>query len=97
MKVDLNALTALQIAEQGAVDRTRKNQEGEQVRVTLATEEQSSFQPTFPPVASLAAKALQTPALRQDKVDTLKQQVADGTYKADAEAIVSALIATGGR
>lgn len=40
----------------------------------------------------VAMKALsELPEVRQDKVDTVKAQMASGTYKADAEAIVDKL------
>lgn len=98
MKVDLNALTALQAAEQSAVDRANKHAKGTSDGAgNVSTADQSSFQPSFPPVATLAAQAQSVPEVRQERVSTLKQQVADGSYKLDADTIVSALIANGGR
>lgn len=98
MKVDLNALTALQAAEQSAVDRAKKSASNDTgAAANVSTEDQSSFQPSFPPVATLAAQAQSVPEVRQDRVNALKQQVADGSYPLDADTIVSALIANGGR
>lgn len=99
MKVDLNALTAQQAAEQSVVDRARKNASSETTAAaaSASTEDRSTFQPTFPPVATLAAQAQRMPEIRQDRVNALKQQIADGSYKLDSDTIVSALIANGGR
>lgn len=98
MKVDLSAQTALQAAEQSAVDRTKKDVLSETASPTAAaTTDQSSFQPSFPAVATLVAQAKNVPAMRQEKVSALKQQVADGSYELNADTITSALIASGGR
>jgi negative regulator of flagellin synthesis FlgM len=36
--------------------------------------------------------ALNTPDVRQDKIDALKQQISDGTYKIDSEKIAAKLL-----
>jgi negative regulator of flagellin synthesis FlgM len=42
-------------------------------------------------VSALAAKALQMPEVRQDKVDNLRQSVSSGEYQIDPSAIAAAM------
>ncbi len=41
---------------------------------------------------SLAARALQLPEIRQDKVDSLQQQIASGEYRLDPQKIADAMM-----
>ena len=43
-------------------------------------------------IESLAAQALNSPEVRQDKVDALRQMIKAGDYKVDPQAIASAMI-----
>ena len=43
-------------------------------------------------LSSLASRVLQTPEIRQDKVDSLQQQINGGEYKVDAHAIAAAML-----
>ena len=43
-------------------------------------------------LSSLAAKALETPEVRQDKVDSLRQAIQGGTYSVDPQQIADAMI-----
>lgn len=47
-------------------------------------------------VQSLTAQAMNTPAIRQDKVAALQTAVQSGTYKLDPQQIASAMIADEG-
>jgi negative regulator of flagellin synthesis FlgM len=42
---------------------------------------------------SLSAQALQLPEVRHDKVDQVRQQIADGSYKVDAQKTAAAMLA----
>ena len=43
-------------------------------------------------VSSLAARTLEHPEIRADKVDTLRQQIASGEYHIDPRAIAEAML-----
>ena len=43
-------------------------------------------------ISSLAAKAMQMPAVRANKVESLRQTVASGQYKLDPQAIAAAMV-----
>ena len=81
MKVDLNSLAASQIAlERGAKQVSNSGQTSN----SAATEDRISIHSESLSVQSLTSKALNSPSIRQDKVDALRQSVTSGTYKPDA-------------
>lgn len=43
-------------------------------------------------VSSLVSQAMSSPEVRQDKVDALKQQIANGTYKVDPKKIAQGIL-----
>lgn len=43
-------------------------------------------------ISTLTAKALQTPEVRQDKVDSLRQSISSGQYQVDPYAIAAAMV-----
>jgi len=43
-------------------------------------------------ISSLAARALETPAIRQEQVDSLHEQVMSGQYQIDPNAIAEAIL-----
>jgi negative regulator of flagellin synthesis FlgM len=47
-------------------------------------------------VKSLVGQAMNTPAVRQEKVDALRQSVSNGDYKVDANKIANAIASAGG-
>ena len=57
---------------------------GPEDRATLSTESVS--------LSSLTAKALQNSAVRQDKIDALRQAVSNGSYQIDATAIANSML-----
>ena len=88
MKVDLSSLAASQIP----VDRGAKQVSNGSLTGTQAPEDRISFHSDSLSVQSLATQALNSPAIRQDKVDALRQAVTGGTYKPDASNIAGAMI-----
>lgn len=59
------------------------------------TEDRTTFSSAGAQIQSLTAEAMNTPPVRQDKVDALKQSVANGEYHLDPSAIASAIAASG--
>jgi len=59
------------------------------------TEDRTTFSSTGTQIQSLTAEAMNTPPVRQDKVDALKQSVASGEYQLDPSSIASAIAASG--
>jgi flagellar biosynthesis anti-sigma factor FlgM len=55
-------------------------------------EEGDSFPEDTVTISSLALRALQTPELRHDQVDTLQQSVSAGQYELDPSAIAEAML-----
>jgi flagellar biosynthesis anti-sigma factor FlgM len=43
-------------------------------------------------LSSLASRALQLPEIRQDKIDSIRQQIKSGEYKLDAHATAAAML-----
>jgi negative regulator of flagellin synthesis FlgM len=89
MRIDLN-----QAASQIANDSNPKPVDAENVaasdlansgdRTTLTSTQQS--------LNSLVSTAMSSPEVRQDRVDSLKQAISDGTYELDPEKIASSMI-----
>ena len=89
MKVDLNSLAASQIA----LDRGAKQVANSgQTSTPAATEDRISIHSDSLSVQSLATQALNSPSIRQDKVDALRQSVTSGTYKPEASKTADAMI-----
>jgi len=89
MKVDLNSLAASQIAlERGA----KQVSNGSLTSAQAATEDRISIHSDSLSVQSLATQALNSPSIRQDKVDALRQSVTSGTYKPEASKTADAMI-----
>ena len=89
MKVDLTSLAASQIAlERGAKQVTNGGPAGTQA----APEDRISIHSDSLSVQSLTSQALNSPSIRQDKVDALRQSVTSGTYKPEASKTADAMI-----
>lgn len=93
MKIDLNnasgALSPAEWAAKGAAGRSSDaGTDASQDRATISTQGSA--------VQDLAAQALNTPAVRQDKVSSLRDAVNNGTYSLDPSEIADALVSTEG-
>jgi len=100
MKIDLSGLAAIQGPLQVPADRssTKSQSPVSAPATTDVSSDRTTFSSTSnasPAVASLVSQALATPAVRQDKIDALRQSIASGDYKVDADKIASALIGEG--
>ena len=90
MRIDLNP-TASQIANESnpkQVDAENNVASSDLPnsgdRTTLTSTQQS--------LNSLVSTAMSSPEVRQDRVDSLKQSISDGTYELDPEQIASSMI-----
>lgn len=88
MKIDLNnSLTNLLPPDKGVKHVSSSDTAATQ----SATQDRTTFHSDSLSVQSLTSQAMNTPEVRQDKVDTFSQAVKSGTYKLDATAIASAI------
>jgi flagellar biosynthesis anti-sigma factor FlgM len=89
MKIDLNSLATSQLS----VDREAKQvSNGRLTGPQATTEDQVSFHSNSLSVQSLTSQALDSPQIRQGKVDALRQSVTSGTYQPDASKTAGAII-----
>ena len=94
MKIDLNSPTvSLTAAGQASKKVSSSSLSGAQ----STTEDRTTLHSEKLSVQSLTSQALQTPEIRQDKVDALSESVESGQYKPDATATASAILASGGQ
>jgi negative regulator of flagellin synthesis FlgM len=90
MRVDLTQSTASQIANEpntknvSAHNTVATGLAGGDDRTTLTSDSTS--------ITSLVSTAMNSPEIRQDKVDSLRQAVNSGQYKLDPSAIASSMI-----
>jgi negative regulator of flagellin synthesis FlgM len=59
---------------------------------TSATSQVDKFSGDTVSLSSLATQALQLPEVRQDKIDSLRQQIASGNYQIDSKGIADAML-----
>lgn len=90
MRIDLTQAAASQVASEPNPKKVSgpivpaSDVAGSEDRTTLTSTQQS--------VSALVTKAMSSPEIRQDKVDSLKQAVDNGQYKLDPEKIASSMI-----
>ena len=90
MKIDLNSSAANLASQDWTAHKAPQTAESAQ---TGATEDRVTLASAGPSVQSLTARAMQTPQIRQEKVDALRQAVASGSYAVDSEKTASAMAA----
>jgi negative regulator of flagellin synthesis FlgM len=90
MRIDLTQAAASQIATEAnakqvsAKNATASGPVGGEDRTTFTSDTQS--------LSSLVSTAMNSPEIRQDKVDSLKQSVGNGTYQLDPGKIAASMI-----
>jgi flagellar biosynthesis anti-sigma factor FlgM len=62
----------------------RNSTENEAVRATLSSD--------VPAVGALVARAMQTPEVRQDRIDASRASVASGSYSIDANHVAASML-----
>jgi flagellar biosynthesis anti-sigma factor FlgM len=92
MKIDVNSPAASQLL----VDRGPKQvSNGSLAGTQNSTEDRATLQTGSQSVQSLTSQALNSPEIRQDKVDALRQSIGSGQYQLDASKIAGAMIDDG--
>jgi negative regulator of flagellin synthesis FlgM len=89
MRIDLFNTAASQISNeqssQVSVQNSAKSGQSDvEDRATLTSDSVS--------VSSLVSTALNSPAVRQDKVDSLRQSISSGQYELDPEKIAASIV-----
>lgn len=74
-----------------SADRTQNASSAKSARLASSQESESLPEDTVT-ISTLTAKVLQMPDVRQDKVDSLRQSVANGQYQLDPHAIAAAMV-----
>lgn len=92
MKIDLNS-PAVNLVPASA--GTKKVSTAGTTSAQGGTVDRTTFQTDSQSVQSLTSQAMQTPEIRQDKVDALSNAVRSGEYKADASKTASAIASQG--
>jgi negative regulator of flagellin synthesis FlgM len=90
MKVDFNSLASMlptALSAQAAGKNTAATESATDDRVTLGSSDSV--------VQSLTAQALETPQVRQDKIDQIREAINNGSYSLDPHAIADAMIKSG--
>ena len=89
MRIDLN-----QAASQIANESNSKPVDAESVAASdLAnSDDRTTLTSTQQSLNALVSTAMSSPEVRQDRVDSLKQAISDGTYELDPEQIASSMI-----
>jgi flagellar biosynthesis anti-sigma factor FlgM len=92
MKIEVNSATVNQLP----VDREPKQVANGSVNgFQGATEDRTTLRTDSLSVQSLTSQALTTPAVRQDKVEALRQSINSGSYQVDPTKIADAIIGNG--
>jgi len=87
MRIDL---TNVRFQELERDDKTRKA--GSKAPSTPNVEDKASLSADALSISSLEAQALNTPSIRQDKVEALRQSIQNGDYKVEADKIAHAIL-----
>ncbi len=90
MRVDLHSSAASQISNEQDTRQVSAN--GTAKSAYAAHEDRTTLTSGSASLASLVSAALQTPAVRQDKVDSLRHAVSNGEYKLDPGKIAGAIL-----
>jgi flagellar biosynthesis anti-sigma factor FlgM len=91
MKIEANSPAVSQLtANRGP----RQVSTGGQSDIQGATEDRTTFHSDPTSVQSLTSQALNSPEIRQNKVDALRQSVGNGEYQIDPTKIAEAFIAS---
>jgi flagellar biosynthesis anti-sigma factor FlgM len=89
MKIEVNSPTASQLPP----DRVAKQASNfGLVSTQSATEDRTTLHSDSTTVQALTSQALNSPEVRQGKVDALRQSVRTGEYKIDATKIAAAIV-----
>jgi negative regulator of flagellin synthesis FlgM len=93
MKIAVNTPTVGQVPAERSAKQLTSSGAGSSPSVT---QDHTTLNLDSNAVKSLTSQALQTPAVRQDKVDAIRQSINAGQYKVDPEKVASSIIASQG-
>jgi flagellar biosynthesis anti-sigma factor FlgM len=94
MKIEVNSPAASQLPP----DRIGKQVSNPGLAgAQSATEDRTTFHSDSTSVQALTRQALNSPEVRQDKVDALSQSVKSGEYQVDATKIAGAILESEGK
>ena len=88
MRIGLNATDLQGVSREPAVPSSAT---ASQAR-SASAENGDGFPEDTVSISSLALRALQTPQIRQDQLDSLQQKVAEGRYELDPSAVAKAIL-----
>ena len=90
MRIDLTQAAANQIATEATAKQvSAKNASASGLAVG---EDRTTFTSDTQSLSSLVSTAMNSPEIRQDKVDSLKESVSNGTYQLDPGKIAASMI-----
>jgi len=90
MRIDLFNSSAAQIANETAAQPSQAG--NSQALDQAATGDRTTLTSGSAAVSSLVGEAMNTPPIRQDKVQSLQQAISSGQYKLDPQQIAAAMI-----
>jgi negative regulator of flagellin synthesis FlgM len=91
MRIDLYNSAASQISTEPNSQQVSAQNTGNSGHVDN-TEDRATLTSDSTSVGSLVSKALSSPQVRQDKVDSLRQAVSSGQYQLDPQKIAASMI-----
>lgn len=92
MKIDLQSAAANLLPANWNTQQVSKSG---QTNASNASEDRVTLNSTQATVSTMTAQAMNSPEVRQDKVDALRQAVSNGSYKVDPHKIAGAILAEG--
>ncbi len=90
MRIDLNQVAASQIANETSPSPV--NAENVAASDSGAADDRTTLTSTQQSLSALVSTAMSSPDIRQDRVDSLKQAIDNGTYELDPAKIASSMI-----
>jgi len=88
MRIDFNSTAAGQIGNENSAQAAGKTAQQKQAHL----EDTASLSTDSVSISSLADQAMKAPEIRQEKVDALRQSIADETYKVNAGQVADAIL-----
>lgn len=90
MRIDLTQATASQVASEPSPKQV--NAENVAASALGASGDRTTLTSTQQSLSELVSTAMSSPEIRQDRVDSLKQAISNGSYELDPEKIAASMI-----
>ena len=87
MRIDLNGTATSQIDTEQKTSQVAGGKSN-----LVSTEDKATLSVDTAAISSLSSQALQTPAIRQEKVAALQQSLSNGTYRIDPGKIADSIL-----